>query len=193
MGAETLVLALLVVLVAGLLRSHARILQALHSLGVDLDSATGNEPQPAGTTAATTPVALRLPKLSVTRPAGGPAFNITGMAATGESVSIAVLGARVDTLIAFLSTGCTTCAGFWDALRAGAGDDLPDCTRLIVVTRGGKPWVVLAPPALPVQAEAADGQLKWPDFAARLAPHYPVPVAGPMATDLLGQDKEDRF
>src|SRR5256885_10474347 len=94
-GAETLVLALLVVLVAGLLRSHARILQALHSLGVDLDSATGNEPQPAGTTAATTPVALRLPKLSVTRPAGGPAFNITGMAATGASASLCGPGARV--------------------------------------------------------------------------------------------------
>src|SRR5947199_82964 len=63
-GAETLVLALLVVLVAGLLRSHARILQALHSLGVDLDPANGEQP-PSGST---TPVALRLPKLSVNRP-----------------------------------------------------------------------------------------------------------------------------
>src|SRR5436305_7098439 len=150
-GAETLVLALLVVLVAGLLRSHARILQALHSLGVDLDPANGEQP-PSGST---TPVALRLPKLSVNRPAGGPAFNITGKAATGESVSVAVLGARVDTLIAFLSTGCTTCAGFWEALRAGAGTELPDRTRLVVVTRGAgeeSPARLrgLAPPDVPV-------------------------------------------
>src|SRR5438270_12397395 len=122
-GAETLVLALLAVLVAGLLRSHARILQALHSLGVDLESHPGATAPPA---TSTTPVPLRLPKLSMDRPAGGPAFNITGQTATGESVSIAVLGSRVDTLIAFLSTGCTTCAGFWEALRAGAGTELPD-------------------------------------------------------------------
>ena len=83
-GAETLVLALLAVLVAGLLRSHARILQALHSLGVDLESHPGATAPPA---TSTTPVPLRLPKLSMDRPAGGPAFNITGQTATGESVS----------------------------------------------------------------------------------------------------------
>ena len=31
------------------------------------------------------------------------------------------------------------------------------------------------------------------DFAARLAPHYSEPVAGPTATELLAQDREDRF
>jgi hypothetical protein len=177
-GAETLVLALLVVLVAGLLRSHARILQALHSLGVDLETHPGAPGQPA---TSTTPVPLRLPKLSMDRPAGGPAFNITGQAATGESVSIAVLGSRVDTLIAFLSTGCTTCAGFWEALRAGAGTELPDRTRLVVVTRGAgeeSPARLrgLAPPDVPVilSSEA------WDDYAVPGSPYF-VYVHGPEA------------
>src|SRR3954447_10486492 len=49
-GAETLVLALLALLVAGLLRSHARILQALHDLGVDpaVLGARGHAPGVAG-------------------------------------------------------------------------------------------------------------------------------------------------
>ncbi len=63
----------------------------------------------------------------------------------------------------------------------------------ILVTRSGKPWVLLSPPVTPLKAEPANGKLKWPDFAARLAPHYPAPVAGPNATELLALDKEDRF
>jgi antitoxin (DNA-binding transcriptional repressor) of toxin-antitoxin stability system len=63
----------------------------------------------------------------------------------------------------------------------------------ILVTRSGKPWVLLSPPAVPVETKPANGKIQWPDFAARLAPHYPAPVAGPTATELLAQDKEDRF
>ena len=63
----------------------------------------------------------------------------------------------------------------------------------ILITRSGKPWVLLSPPAAPLKAEPGNGKLKWPDFAARLAAHYPAPVAGPTATELLAQDKEDRF
>lgn len=59
----------------------------------------------------------------------------------------------------------------------------------ILVTRGGKPWVLLTPPAAPHKAEPANGKLKWPDFAARLTPHYPTPVAGPTATDLLSSPR----
>jgi hypothetical protein len=53
--------------------------------------------------------------------------------------------------------------------------------------------VLLSPPAATVAAESANRKLTWPDFAARLAPHYPKPVAGPTAAELLAQDKEDRF
>ena len=63
----------------------------------------------------------------------------------------------------------------------------------ILVTRGGKPWVLLAPPAAAIRPESKEENLEWPDFAQRLAKHYPVPAAGPTATELLAQDKEDRF
>ena len=63
----------------------------------------------------------------------------------------------------------------------------------ILVTRGGKPWVLLSPPAAPAETKPVGGKLVWPDFAARLTPHYPAPVAGPTATELLAQDKKDRF
>lgn len=63
----------------------------------------------------------------------------------------------------------------------------------ILVTREGKPWVLLTPPVVSSELHPADRKLEWPDFAARLAKHYPVPVAGPTATELLAHDKEDRF
>jgi hypothetical protein len=63
----------------------------------------------------------------------------------------------------------------------------------ILVTLGGKPWVVLAPPGVPFGNGQTGTRLTWPDFVARLAPHYPEPVLGATATELLARDKEDRF
>ena len=63
----------------------------------------------------------------------------------------------------------------------------------VLVTQQGRPWVVLGP-VEPAGAKASDrAGLQWPDFAARLAPFYAQPVTGPTATELLAQDKEDRF
>lgn len=63
----------------------------------------------------------------------------------------------------------------------------------ILVTRDGRPWVVLSPPAVPLKDAPDNARLKWPDFVARLTPHYSAPVSGPSAAELLAQDKEDRF
>jgi hypothetical protein len=63
----------------------------------------------------------------------------------------------------------------------------------ILVTLDGQPWVVLAPPGVSVGNRQAPKRLTWPDFNARLAPHYAEEVSGPTATDLLARDKEDRF
>src|SRR4051812_27841934 len=178
-GAETLVLALLALLVAGLLRSHARILQALHAMGVDPEAlgARGHTAAPAPET----PVRFTLPRLSMSGVGGGHAFNVAGMSPTGEALSVAVPGARVDTLIAFLSSGCGTCSGFWQAFRDGAADGLPDRTRLVVVTRGPgdeSPAKLrnLAPADIPVilSSEA------WEDYGVRGSPYF-VYVHGPEA------------
>ena len=63
----------------------------------------------------------------------------------------------------------------------------------ILVTRGGKPWVMLAPPTVPTGNKPDAGELEWPDFVGRLAKHYPHPVPGPTATELLAPEKDDRL
>jgi hypothetical protein len=40
------------------------------------------------------------------------------------------------TLLGFLSSGCTSCAAFWDALQEPGRLQLPDGTRVVIVTKG---------------------------------------------------------
>jgi hypothetical protein len=111
---------LLAVLVAGLLRSHAEILKALHELGagVELDG-----PVPVTIDGVSTP--RRGADLSVPD-------SVSGETLDGEVLALSLLGQ--DTLVAFLSSGCSTCQEFWTSFR----DDppLPPGARLVVVTRG---------------------------------------------------------
>jgi hypothetical protein len=77
------------------------------------------------------PVDLPLGKATGTR-----AHDISGHTADGEAAAVAVLGTTHDTLLAFLSSGCLTCNGFWQAL-AGRGDlGLPAGMRVVAVTKG---------------------------------------------------------
>src|SRR5690349_18169691 len=93
---ETVLLVLLVVLVAGLLRSHAEILRRL-----------GPEEGPA---VAPPPARSRAP--GELRPAA-----VAGPTPSGDVVTLAFDGAASrPTLLAFLTTGCSTCAGFWETL-----------------------------------------------------------------------------
>ena len=40
-----------------------------------------------------------------------------------------------STLVAFLSSGCSTCGNFWEAFSPGARPELPGAARLVVVTK----------------------------------------------------------
>jgi len=131
------VIALLGLLVAGLLRSHAEILRALHQLGVDMDPA-----RPEGVSTALAQPTVRaasagdavrsasVPK----RPTRG-AADVGGIAPDESAVSIAVTGRAQLTLLAFLSSGCGTCHFFWDAF-ASPELAVPGDARLVVVTKG---------------------------------------------------------
>ncbi len=113
---------LLSVLVAGLLRSHAEILKALHELGAGLElDKTGPVP--------VTVEGVRGPR----RTSGDTPTSLSGETLDGDVVALSLLGQ--DTLIAFLSSGCTTCQEFWRAFR-GDVRDVPGGARLVVVTRG---------------------------------------------------------
>jgi hypothetical protein len=138
----TFVVLLLGVLVAGLLRSHADILKALHELGAGVGDPTADAPSGLdhhrGDHVASRPVAVPFtmgPPLPAERNHSW-APTLAGVTPRGDALAVAVSGSDTLTLIAFLSSGCSTCAGFWDALRQPDSLGLPSGIRLVVVTKG---------------------------------------------------------
>jgi hypothetical protein len=130
------VVLLLGVLVAGLLRSHADILKSLHELGVGVGEPDAEHDH--SRTAPGSPVSVPLtlgPPLPGERSTSS-APTIAGVTPTGDALAVTVAGGDHLTLLAFLSSGCTTCAGFWTAFQNPGGLGLPAHTRLIVVTKG---------------------------------------------------------
>ncbi|HEX3839686.1 MAG TPA: hypothetical protein VHU85_02735 [Acidimicrobiales bacterium] len=139
----TVVVLLLTVLVAGLLRSHADILKALHDLGVgvgdpaqDLKEAGGHNHvhNRAGPTSSPVPFTMGPPLPGERNSTSAP--TIAGVTPTGDALAITVSGSNQLTLIAFLSSGCATCAGFWEAFQTPEQLGLPEGIRLVVVTKG---------------------------------------------------------
>lgn len=137
--AETAALALLALLVAGLLRGHVEILQQLdavrrESLRPQLSEAIPAPPD---------------------RPEGPAANPLVGLSLTGDAIRLNFESGGRNTLLAFLSSGCLTCGGFWDALQPERRAELPGDARVVIVTRDGSEespsrLVALAPPDLPL-------------------------------------------
>ena len=119
-GVQVAAIALLGLLVIGLLKSHAEILRQLHELGAGRGEESGHA-VPVG--------------LAVGASNGAAAHDVAGRTPAGEAAVVAVLGAADDTLLAFLSSGCLTCAGFWEALGAGGDLGLPVPMRVVAVTK----------------------------------------------------------
>jgi hypothetical protein len=170
---ETVVLALLTVLVAGLLRSHAAILQQLHELGADLDP----NADPNGA-----PVRLTTPRRALTpdNESHRVAADLVGTGVYDDVVSLRVADVEHRTLLAFLSSGCLTCREFWDAFRHEPLG-LPDDVRLVVVTKDAAEESLsvldeLAPAHLPV-IMSSDA---WRDYAVPGSPYF-VLADGPTA------------
>jgi hypothetical protein len=168
----TIVVAVLTVLVAGLLRSHAVILRRLHELG----SGVGDDP----------PAPQRhddtgdQPDLDLPSPPavaeGRPAADVSGVGPRGGARAVRVAGTTHDTVLAFLSSGCTTCHAFWDELRGIAP---AQGTRIVVVTKGveaeSRAAVAdVAPPHLTVVMSSR----AWTDYEVPGSP-YVVHVDGP--------------
>src|SRR5262245_6008448 len=93
---EAVVLVLLTVLVAGLLRSHAEILQRLHAMGAGLD--------PDSEIDVAAPISLRPRGDLPTRRIGlAPAHDVVGAGLRGAALHVPVVDVRHRTLLAFLS------------------------------------------------------------------------------------------
>ncbi len=124
---------LLGILVAGLLRSHADILRSLHELGVGVgDPADATDSKPARKAQAES----QLPTWSEASSSLPAAPTVAGVTPAGDARAIAVDNSDGFTLLAFLSSGCATCAGFWETLQEPGSLELPEGTRVAIVTKG---------------------------------------------------------
>jgi hypothetical protein len=143
---ETVLLVLLVVLVAALLRSHAEILRRLGPGG----QGTPDLPEP--------PSGVRVQT---------EAPELAGVTPTGDAIKLAFDG--TPTLLAFLSSGCTSCARFWETL----GEARPADLQTMIVTRGPdreqrSKLRALAPDAVPVVMSSE----AWEDYAVPGSPYF---------------------
>ncbi len=169
---ETVVVALLAVLVVGLLRSHGEVLRRLHELGAGV-----YEPTSAPDRGGRAPTGRRL--RAATRAV---ANDLNGVSPTGSAVAVAVSGVRHSTLLAFLSSGCSSCAGFWEAFANGGARDLGPYTRLVAVTRGPEaesPSAVAA--VAPGDVVTVMSTEAFRDYGVPGGPHF-VLVDGPSGT-----------
>ena len=174
---ETVLLVVLTVLVAGLLRAYGTVLQRLHQL-----DAGGSATQPAARQFDLLPLARPMPAFGAPAPDPLPvevpaptadfaeAHDIAGETLDGQLVSARVSGVEHDTLLLFLSSGCSSCEVFWSEL--GQPVPLPAGTRLLVVPQGPREesradLVAMAPAGLDVVLSSE----AWRDYEVPGSPH----------------------
>ena len=151
---ETVLLVLLVILVAGLLRSHAAIMRRLG-------------PEDPGDS----PARSRAVQAShVPGPASrmaGDAPALSGVTPAGDAIGLAFT-AGAPTLLAFLTSGCSSCAEFWGSLGERR---LPAGVRTVIVAHDAereRPAKLreLAPEGIPVvMSDRGMGGLRDPGLA----------------------------
>jgi hypothetical protein len=159
---ETLVLVLLTLLVGGLLRSHAEILRRLELVSPEASSGVNRQPEGPGSEL------LPQPREHVPQ-----AFDVAGTTLAGDAVKLAVKSERVNTLLAFLSSGCTKCRTFWEGLGNEARQELPEQLRVVVVTKGSSfespaKLLELAPSAIPLVMSSQ----AWSDYDVPGSPYF---------------------
>lgn len=153
---EAVVIALLLVLVAGLLKSHAEILRRLDRLDPSGDAEGSSQAS----------------RLKTTGMGKAPVTEVVGTDPAGSAVTVSLSHGRGDTILAFLSTGCSSCMGIWKELRDGVFTANIDA-RPVVVTKGTQ---AESPAKV---AELADGSATvimsddaWDAFRVPLTPYF---------------------
>ena len=152
---ETLLLVLALLMVVGLLRSHAEILRRLAA--VEGGERIAREPAATGVQAS----------------------DISGETPWGDSVKLSLRNAAEPTLLAFLSTGCGACGALWDGLRAGRP---VEGARVVVVTQGAdaesRP---LLRDLAPDGAEVVMSSAAWRSYGIPGSPHFVLVEGGRVA------------
>lgn len=153
---EGVVIVLLLILVAGLLRSHAEILRQLDRLGVGDD----------------TSLPLSSPRPRTVGFEEAPMKTVTGLTPRGAERAITLDHGRSPTLLAFLSSGCASCRVFWSELGADPEQPIPG-TRTVIVTKGadGESPDKIAGLA-PEGVEIVMSSEVWDNFRVPLTPYF---------------------
>jgi hypothetical protein len=157
---EGFVILVLAVLVVGLLRSHAEILRSLHDLGAGEGGSHDTQDTPRV-------------REGLAKPKAGSidAVDVAGVRPGGGAGKVTLVGPQ-PTLLAFMSSGCSTCASFWDAFSSGV--DLPDdSARLVIVTRGPDRESESAIERLaPNQHQVLMSSDAWEDYDVPVSPYF---------------------
>lgn len=183
--------ALLTILVIGLLRSYGEVLRRLHEagLGAEATVAAGSSTLSTAVTAGDSTsdrssvreaadIARRLdPAVPAPRQNGAvlpEIVDISGVTPAGDAIAVGLRRAEQATMLAFLSSGCTTCSGFWEPLRNGERLTIGNReVRMVVVTAGSaneRPAAVAAlagPELTVVMSEQA-----WSHYAVPATPYF---------------------
>lgn len=164
---ETLVLALLSVVVVALLRSHAEILRRLPEPDAEPEGPLAHDEPIDLTDGPRLPAHLPSPRRRATE-----AHDIAGTTPDGDAVAVS-MAVGSNTVLAFLSTGCLTCRTFWDGLQPDVRMSLPGDARVVVVVKdpafeSPSKLRELAPPDVPV----VQSSRAWEDFGIAMSPYF---------------------
>lgn len=132
-GCLSFLSALLLLLVVGLLRSHAALLQRVTAIAADLDIEHDGRHDPQ--TSGLLPVGMASPQDAPDRSGAPIAAPISGTSLDGEPLEIDPRSYSGPTLVAFLSSGCLLCERFWRGPSQEESDALPSGLRVIAVTK----------------------------------------------------------
>ena len=175
---QTVLVILLTVVVVSLLRSHADILRRLHAAGLDSESGSADGHTHGGRTQ-DVPLRTRsgVPEPSAAVGSGRSAVPIVGERPSGASATVEPGVGSDLTLVAFLSSGCTTCAEFWEALSDPV--DLPGNARLLIVTGGIDREEPLDVDRLaPSWATTIMSTEAWDDYEVPASPYFMLVAPG---------------
>lgn len=155
---DTVLLVVAIVYIVALLRSHADILRRLTLL------------EQGGSPARAPVAAPGLPgpgdkEIDVPVP-------ISGTTLAGDSVALSFGPGSPPTLLAFLTSGCTSCAPLWAGLREAA--DLRSLAeRVIVVTHdSARESPARVARLAPAEAEIVMSSPAWEQYAVPASPHF---------------------
>jgi len=148
---ETMLLALGVVFVVGLLRSHAEILRRLAAIeGGDPEGRSAPAPVFAG---------------------GERASDVAGETLAGDAVKVRLGEGSPTTLLAFLSSGCAACGPLWESLCQDAR--VPADARLVIVVKGPEQESATRLRELvPRGREVLMSKLAWREYSVPASPHF---------------------